>query len=154
MTSAEVVETLRREYDRLMGAIESVGPDAVVSPEGWTAKDVLAHCIHWAAQPAKGMGAALEPPSYVIGVDGPSLSTDEWNARAVAHHKGRSFDEVRAEFDAIVDALIEQASMRTDDEMLATDTLPWAGARPLWNKIGTETFLHWPAHTEQISRSR
>jgi hypothetical protein len=99
------------------------------------------------------MGAKLEPPSYVVGIDGPSLSADEWNARAVEHYREWWFEDVRAELTGIVDALVEQSKLRTDDEMNASDSLPWAGDRPLWHKIGTETFLHWPAHTADIERA-
>jgi hypothetical protein len=35
--------------------------------------------------------------------------------------------------------------------MNATDAIPWAGARPLWQFIGADTFLHeWPVHASQI----
>ena len=34
--------------------------------------------------------------------------------------------------------------------MNATDAIPWAGNRPLWQFIGGDTFLHWPLHAEGI----
>lgn len=150
MTTQEVVEAVERERSRLIAAVDVTDANASVTDEGWTTKDVLAHCIHWLGMVASGMGARLEPPSYIIGVAGPSLSGDEWNARAVEHYSAWTFEEVRAEFDRNVDLLLEQVNTRSDDDMKANDSLPWAGDRPLWNKIGTETFLHWPAHADEI----
>src|SRR4051812_45423524 len=86
MSTERVVNAVEREYSRLIEAIDAVERDVAITEEGWTTKDVVAHCIHWLGMIAFGLGAELDPPSYVIGVDGPSLSADEWNARAVAHY--------------------------------------------------------------------
>lgn len=155
MTTAEVLAAVARERQRLMAAVDALGPRAAtlaVTPEGWTAKDVLGHCIHWAGQIAFGLGAPLQPPAYIIGVTG-RPSGAEWNALAVAHFRDASLEAVRAELDQILDALVAKAATRTDAEMNATDSIPWASNRPLWNKIGTETFLHWPSHIADIERA-
>lgn len=51
MTSpAEVLEAVRRERGRLLAAVDALGERATsvaVTTEGWTAKDVLAHLMHW-----------------------------------------------------------------------------------------------------------
>jgi len=154
MRTNEVVEAIERERARLLGAADAIDREVVVNELGWTAKDALAASIHWVGMIAFGMGAKLDPPSYVIGVAGPSISGDEWNARAIEHYGDRSFEQVRAEFIRNSDALLEQARLRSDEEMNATDSLPWAGERPLWDKIGVESFLYnWPLRTEQIERA-
>lgn len=64
MTTAEVLEAIRRERQRLLQAVDALEDRAVtlqVTTDGWTAKDVLAHLIHWATQVAFGLGAAVEP---------------------------------------------------------------------------------------------
>ena len=155
MTTQEVVDAIVRERARLMAAVDALGAGASTVPvteDGWTAKDVLAHCIHRAGQIAWGMGAPLQPPAYVVDLsDRPS--GDEWNARAVAYYRDQSLAQVRAELERVIDALIVQVRLRTDDQMVATDAIPWGGERPLWQQIGSETFLHWPAHREAIARA-
>jgi hypothetical protein len=155
MTVAEVLEAMTRERARLELAVDALGSEAATAPvtaEGWTAKDVLAHCIHWAGQIAFGIGAKLEPPPYVRGVDG-RPDADEWNRLAVAHYRPLSLEAVRAELGRIVDQVAERTAVHSDEQMLATDAIPW-GSGPLWEQIGGETFLHWPEHSEQMERAR
>lgn len=158
MKSQEVLDAIARERARLLDAVDALGPRAstvfVTEEDGWTAKDVLAHLIHYAGQVAFGLGAQLEPPAYVL-AETNQLSGQEWNERAVAFWSDSSLDDVRAEFESNVDLLVERVRTKTDDDMLATDAIPWPGeTRPLWQFIGYDTFLHeWPAHAEQIERA-
>jgi Mycothiol maleylpyruvate isomerase N-terminal domain len=157
MTTAEVVVRLQQERARLLSAVEAIGPRAstafVTEDGGWTAQDVLAHLIHYAGQIAFGLGAPEKPPAYVVGVS-ERLTDHEWNERAVAHWRNFTLDDVRSEFERVVDRLIEFAAKRTDDQMNVTGAIEWAGERPLWQFIGTDTFLYeWPAHTHQIENA-
>jgi hypothetical protein len=154
MTTAAVVDAIERERDRLLAAVAALGPRAasvpVTEPDGWTAKDVLAHLIHYAGQVAFGLGAPETPPPYVLAAR-ERLSAQEWNERAVAYWADFTLEQVLAEFVRIVDRVIEFAALRTDEEMNQTDATPWAGDRPLWQFIGGDTFLvEWPAHSGQI----
>ena len=93
-TTREVLDGIARERARLEAAVRSLGKGASttqVTAEGWTAKDVLGHLIHWASQIAFALGAKLEPPSYVVNAKDRPSGDDEWNARATAHYgTGRS----------------------------------------------------------------
>lgn len=164
MTTQGVLDALAREHRRLMKAIDTLGTGAstvAVTEEGWTAKDVLAHLIHWAGQMAFAVGAPLRPPAYVVeeterrqsaGIsDRPS--GDEWNALAVAQYRDVPLDAVRDEFHSIVNALVARVRLYSDQQVNAADTIPWAGALPLWQQIGGDTFLHWPLHSEAIERA-
>lgn len=127
MTTKEVLNAIERERARLENALDGIGDrlDATpVTEEGWTAKDVLGHMNHRAGQIAWGMGARIEVPPYIQGVSG-RPSGDEWNARAVAYSRGQSFEEVKARFDEVVDALIDRIRERSDEQMNATDAIPW-----------------------------
>ena len=164
MTTQGVLDALARERGRLMKAIESLGTGTstvAVTEEGWTAKDVLGHLIHWAGQMAFAVGAALRPAGYVIeeterrrsaGIsDRPS--GDEWNALAVAHYRDVPLDAVRDEFHSVVDALVDRVRLYSDEQINATDAIPWAGGLPLWQQLGGDTFQHWPLHSEAIERA-
>jgi len=164
MTTGEVLDALAHERERLMAAIDSLGAGASSAPvtdEGWTAKDVLAHLIHWGGQMAFGVGAPLAPPAYVIEETARRESAgirerpsgDEWNALAVAHYRDLPLERAREEFDGMVGALLVQLRQRSDEQMNATDAIPWAGPLPLWQHIGGDTFLHWAIHSEAIERA-
>ncbi len=165
MTTAEVLDAIARERERLMNAVEALGELTAtvrVTEEGWIAKDVFAHLIHWATQIALGLGAPVPPPVYMMqererhklaGLSDAMPTGEESNALAVAHYHDLPFNDVRSKFDQVVDALVARARLRTDDEMNATDAIPWAGRRPLWQIIGGDTFLHWPMHSEAIERA-
>jgi hypothetical protein len=158
VTTAEVVEGLRRERARLLDAVDAMGAGAttvsVTEPGGWTAKDVLGHMIHFAGQLAFGLGAPETPPPYVLAAAGESggpISGEEWNRRAVAYWRPAELAAVRGEFERVTDVLIEHAGRRTDEEMNAAAPVPWAGGAVLWRFIGHDTYLsEWPAHTAQI----
>lgn len=156
MSTAEVLDCITRERGRLMAAIRALGARATtaqVTDGGWTAKDVLAHLIHWAGQIAWGLGAPMEPPPWVVGVRGRLEGDDAWNERVVAHYRDLPLDRVIADFDQAVDALIERLTLRTDAEMNATDAIAWAGQRPLWRIVGGETFRHWPTHSADLEHA-
>ncbi len=155
MTTNEVLDAIAHERQRLGKTVDALGPEAstlLVTEEGWTAKDVLAHLMHWLGQIAFGLGAELQPPAYVKAVSG-RPSGDEWNALAVEHYRTVPLDQVRSEFETLVDALVAQARLRTDDEMNRTDAVAWAPGRPLWQFIGGDTFFHWPLHCEALERA-
>ena len=156
VTNDEVVEAVGSERDRLLAAINALGDSAstvAVTPEGWTSRDVLAHLIHYAGQIAFALGAQLQPPGYVLNVQGKPTG-DEWNALAVEHYRHQPLADVRDEFERLVALIIERSLLRSDVEMNAIGAIPWAGDVPLWQFIAGDTYLHWPAHTEMIGRAR
>jgi hypothetical protein len=154
MTTEEVLQAIARERARLRSAVARMSDAAttVAVTGDWTAKDVLAHLIHWAGQMAAELGSPLHQPEWVSGTtDKPS--DDEWNRRAVAFYRASSLEHVQRDLDVVVDAMLERISRLPDDRMNATDVIAWAGARPLWQIIGSETFAHWPPHSADIERA-
>jgi hypothetical protein len=164
MTTQSVLEAIARERSRLLTAIDSLGdraPSTPVTGEGWTAKDALAHLIHWATQVAFGLGAQVEPPSYMqeerrrrqlAGMGDQMPTGAESNDLAVAHYAPLPFPEVMSAFERVIDALVERVRLRSDDEMNALDAIPWAKGRRLSDFIAGDTSLHWPLHAEDIER--
>ena len=150
VTTEWVLDRIQTERDLLLAAIAQMGELAttefVTEPGGWTAKDVLAHLIHYAGQIAFVLGAPERPPAYVV-AETRRLSGQEWNQRAVEFWRDATLDEVRTEFERLVTQLIAAAAMKTDAEMRADHGLPWAPPGALWQIIGRDTFQHeWPAH--------
>ena len=154
MDTASVVGRLAAERDGLIGAVDALGPRAatafVTEPDGWTAKDVLAHLIHYLGMIAFALGAPERPPAYVT-AETRRLSGQEWNERAVEFWRDVSLEQVRTEFLRLVDQVVMFAALKSDDDMAADHGLPWAPRGALWEFIGRDTFLYeWPAHRRQI----
>jgi hypothetical protein len=167
MTTQEVLDSLDRERARLLRDIGALGDGATSLPiteDGWTAKDVLAHLIHWATQVAFGLAVdGVGPLPYMLeerrrreaaGAANPPMPTgDESNALAVAWYQDKPLDEVRAQFMMLADGIAERAATKSDDEMAAYGTIPWAGARSLWQFIAGDTFQHWAEHAAAIEQA-
>ena len=110
MTRDDVLGSLARERKRLLDAVDALGPRAdtasVTEPSGgWTAKDVLAHLIHYAGQIAFALGAELTPPAYVLRETArlTGAAVERARCRALARQlAGRRPGRVRAQRRAIV----------------------------------------------------
>jgi hypothetical protein len=165
MTTPEVIAAIERERARLLAGLGALGADAAtvtVTEEGWTAKDTLAHLIHWATAVAFGLGADVQPPPYMAaermrrkaaGLPDTMPSGEESNALSVAYFADVPLEDVQAQFEQLTDAILEKVEATSDDEMNAAGAIAWAPGRVLWQFIGGDTFLHWPLHSEMIERA-
>ena len=155
MKRDDVLGSLARERARLLDAVDALGPRAgtasVTEPSGgWTAKDVLAHLIHYAGQIAWALGEPGDPPAYVL-AETRRLSGQEWNERAVAHWRDTPLDDVRAEFERNVDAMVRRVEDLTDGELLATDRVPWPGRAP--SAVAVHRTRHVPRRVASARRA-
>lgn len=114
--------------------------------------DVLAQCIPWVGQIAWGMGARRDLPAWVAGVQG-RPTAQEWNARVVAHYHAVPLERVIKDFDRAADARVQETRARGDEQINATDAIPWGGNRRLWRQISSETFDHRPGHAVAIEQA-
>jgi hypothetical protein len=160
MNRDEVIDAITRERVRLVDLVDQLAADAdrrPITEEGWTAKDVLAHLIHWAGQTAWALGATMHPPAWVESAQGQKITGDDaWNARAVDHYRTMPLEVVRRDFDTVVDALVDRLRRRQDLDLAAraSSAIPWITSDvPLWKAIGGETFEHWPKHALDLERA-
>lgn len=159
MNRHEVIEAIVLQRAKLLDLVDTLGTDAdtrTVTEEGWTAKDVLAHCVHWAGQMAWALGAPMQPPPWVAAAGDERPEGDEWNRRVVEHYKATPLPGVRRDFETVVDALLERLRRREDLDVnvRANAVIPWIKSDvPLWKAIAGETFEHWPEHSAQLERA-
>ena len=159
MNRHEVIEAIVLARAKLIDAIDRLGPDAetrAVTEDGWTAKDTLAHCIHWAGQLAWALGAPMHPPAWVEAAGDERPSGEEWNQRVVAHYGAMPLAVVRRDFDTVVDALLDRLRKREDLDVnaRANTVIPWIQSDvPVWKAIAGETFEHWPGHAADLERA-
>jgi hypothetical protein len=160
VSNAEILDSIARERERLMTAVRALDDRATtahVTPEGWTAKDVIAHLIHWAGQLAWGLGAPMVTPAWVEAVGGKRLEGDDgWNKVVVEHHRDVPLVDVIREFDRVVDLLVHQLRTRDDIDVNASAkaAVSWLPAdKALWRVVAGETYAHWPGHSADIERA-
>jgi hypothetical protein len=160
VSTAEILDSIARERQRLMAAVRALDDRATtasVTAEGWTAKDVIAHLIHWAGQLAWALGAPMKVPAWVEAVGGKRLEGDNaWNDLVVEHHREIPLADVVREFDRAVDFLVHQLRTRDDIDVNASAkaAISWLPAdKALWQVIAGETYAHWPAHSADIERA-
>ena len=159
MNKHEVIEKIVLERARLLDLVDRLGAEAetrTVTEEGWTAKDVLAHCIHWVGQIAFGVGAPIHPPAWVEAAGGAKVEGEEWNRRVVEHYKAMPLDIVRRDFEQVVDATLDKLRRRDDIDYdaRAQTVFPWVQSDvPAWKVIAGETWEHWPEHSEALERA-
>jgi hypothetical protein len=153
MTAQQLVDAIQDARARLLAAVDALGASAsivAVTDEGWSAKDVLAHQIHYREQVAVALGAPIQPPAYVLAAASRRPSGDEWNALAVAHYGDQPLPDIRACWESLADVILEHTRTRSDGEMAATGAVAWAADRPLWQFIAGDTFMHWFLHASAI----
>lgn len=159
MNKHEVMGKIVYGRARLLDLLDQLGPEAETRPVndgGWTAKDVLAHCIHWAGQTAFGLGAPLHPPAWVEAAGNEQVSEEDWNRRVVDHYRPMSLDIVRRDFEQVVGAIVDRIRRRDDIDYdaRASTVFPWITSDvPVWKAIGGETFEHWPSHVADLERA-
>jgi len=114
----ELIDNLRacREAERaIFGALDPVTRDAPGADGGWSPKDNLAHLAAWRNRQAPKM-AALR-----TGLPEPALPGDDLDATNAVFHAERSgwtWEQVDADADASLEALVGAVTAASDDELV------------------------------------
>jgi hypothetical protein len=114
----DMLEATRAAEHDLFGALSAERREAPDADGGWSAKDVWAHLAAWRSIEARRLEAAVRGDSGALGDDPtPSDPIDASNDRLQARYAHWSWEAVRREADASVDALID-VIRRSSREML------------------------------------
>jgi tetratricopeptide (TPR) repeat protein len=106
-------------------------------PDRWAPKDVIVHLAGWKERLAANLAAA--------GRGETPLRNDDYeavNAREFEDNRDRSWPEVLAKAEEACRHLTEQVEVRSEAELMGTDTLPWQDERPLWRLIAGTGTMH------------
>lgn len=146
MKKSEIEERVRASHKKLTGALEGLSEEQAtrtgLNPQ-WSIKDALAHINAWEIEGARilrEIQAGVWKPQRLSG-----QLIDEFNARAVEERKGRSFAEVRDEFDR-AHGEMQQLIATLPDEIDENS--------PTYKFIEGVTFRHHAHHAAQIAKYR
>ena len=142
------VKSERERWDELLAQV----PDGLMLQPGvegdWSAKDILAH-VTWYEREMIGM---LKTRA-LSGSDWWALPLDERNDAVHGEVRDMSLEEVRAEASRVFPELVEQLELLPEEAL--NDSSHFEGMPSEWapsDVIGSNTFRHYPEHTESIQR--
>src|SRR5689334_16786735 len=99
---------------------------AIGEPEGWAAKDHVAHNTAWKADGAREIAAAVRGEAY------PIESTTVFNPRVFTEQQHRSWDAILADTEQADAALREAIEACSEADLSEPERFPWRRGFPLW----------------------
>ena len=142
------VKSERELWDELLSRV----PDDLIQEPGvegdWSVKDILGH-VMWYEREMIGVLKARA----LVGSDWWALPLDDRNDAVHGEVSGMSLDEVRAEAARVFPSLVEQLELLPEEAL--SDASHFEDMPAEWapfDVIGSNTFRHYPDHTESIRR--
>lgn len=142
MKKTELLERVRAAREEMGRALEGLSEEDATRPglnQNWSVRDALAHVVAWeleGARAVEGLRAGTYAPRPFD-----KETINSFNEQAVSERRGRSFAEVRAEFEeaharitGVLESLPEEIEERT----------------PLYKFAEGVTFKHLSHHAAQI----
>lgn len=119
-SKAEITAAIRDGIDRVDGTFGGLTDDQLAmkvhdGPEGWTARDILAHL----AGRERGYGLMFRMAESTTPPTG-GFDVDAWNKARIAERSDRSPAELLAEFRTVHEALIGQIDAQPDEALART----------------------------------
>ena len=151
MDKREFIDRVKSERELWDEVLSRVPDDLIQEPgvEGdWSVKDILAH-VMWYEREMIGVLKARA----LVGSDWWALPLDDRNDAVHGEVSGMSLDEVRSEAARVFPALVEQLELLPEEAL--SDASHFEGMPAEWapfDVIGSNTFRHYPDHTESIRR--
>ena len=146
MKKSEIQERVRVAHKRLMDALDGLTEEDAVrvglNPQ-WSVRDALAHITAWEIEGARAIAEIQAGTWKPQRLDKQLI--DDFNARAVAERRGRSFSELREEFDgahARMTEIVESLPAEIDEKSST------------YKFIEGVTFRHHTHHAGQIEEFR
>ena len=148
---------IQREHDALVALLDG-SPVAQQSEAGvwgddWSVTDLVAHLAEWQAMflgwydtGRAGAAVALPAPGYKWN------ETSRLNRAIWQKHRGRSWRDVRAEFDRGYARISRLVASSTADELFAPGHFAWTGRNALSTYLGANTASHYRFARKVIER--
>ncbi len=152
--TADVAAAIERQGSRLLRMADELGEERASARilDGWSVRDVLAHCVYWQGMLARLMGVrTLPPPNWIPRWQSEQeLGTDELNRLTVEHYRATPFDRVVEDFRFTADLVRKVVVAMKEENLMLPAGDPWGADTLVWQAIASETHEHWREHADAI----
>jgi hypothetical protein len=161
----EVLKALRAGRGPWETVLAGITPARMETPGAvgrWSPKEVVAHAAVWAGWMMRTCEAILAgraaTDGELHGIDVTpeldAMSVDEFNewmvARSVGQTPAETLQAERAMYERLLAAVERMNEADLMDPGREFAAIPWKGARPLWDILAHQAWLHWEAHGAQL----
>jgi hypothetical protein len=153
-SKAELMSAIQNEWSLLMDMLMEFDSDRMVitDPDGWSAKDNLAHLTEW-MKVLMGFYMDLRRAHDVLGVD-PEV-TQAWDFEArnqflIERNRHRSVDSVLEEFKSVYAELMARLDAMSIDDLMKPQHPFDPQRRPLLLYVVRGTSEHFAEHRERM----
>jgi len=151
---AEVIRPIERESARLLKIATELGEERASKPmmDGWSVRDVVAHCVYWQGMLARLMGVhPLPPPGWIPRWQSEEeIGTDELNRLTVEHYRKSRFESLLEDFRFTADLVRRVVDEMKEENLMLPAGDPWGSDSLVWQAIASETHDHWKEHSDAI----
>ncbi len=149
-----LVEQVYADEMALVSGLSETDRNAAGTVTNWSAKDTLAHIVHWDERLARRLSAVCAGNTVGIEPRSPDEDDDTANARVFAENAAIIWDALLARLQKVKDDLVTEIS-QLDPQVLAAPT-PWPDdeQRPLWREILGTGYLHPEIHLGELYSRR
>jgi hypothetical protein len=133
----ELIERAFQEEQTLVGKLSEDERSAVGEPDRWVVKDVILHLAGWKARLVENLVDVASGRTPVRYEDYEAV-----NAQEFEENRDRPWAEVMEMAAKAHRLLVEQIEVRSEAELMSTETLPHQEGRPLWRLIVGSGYMH------------
>lgn len=152
----DVAGAIDKEKKRLLSIVRKLRPEEAARPliDGWSAQDVVAHCVYWQGMLARMMGAPLPPPSWIPRTTTErELGTDELNRLTVERYRSFELDKVLDDFSFTADLVKRIVSEMKEANLTLPAGEPWGEGTQVHQAIAGESHGHWKEHSDELEKA-
>lgn len=152
MTRDEIITALDTTRNDFLAAVDGLTDDQLQEPGvngDWTVKDMMYHISLWEAelvtllwQVASGMSPTT--------VHFTQTHFDQTNQQWYLQGKNRTLEMVRQDFVSVHNQVKRRLVDFSEEDLNADQRFSWQREHPLWEWVGSDSFLHEPEHTAQV----
>jgi hypothetical protein len=157
MTKDELVESIRAEWEALMGVVGKLSEGQMVMPDegGWSPKDNLAHLSEW-MKILMGCYMDKRTPDDVAGI--PPDVASRWNMEEInpilfQRNHQRSTEDVLHELQGVYAKLISRLEAMTTADLLKPMREDDPEGTPLIDYVIGDTSDHFAEHRATLEKS-
>jgi hypothetical protein len=160
-TKPEVLAAIRGAHTEMDALLAPLTSDRMIAPElenGWSVKDALAHIASWETMLMGWIGQSRRGETVKRFIPGFTYDSPEQreptmhrlNDHLYEKNKMRPLAEVRAEFNAAHEKMLNLVGELSPEEIFEPGRFAWCGNYPLYDWISGDTWDHYAEHTESI----